>query len=265
MGIRLLKGRVFSDADYRAESRGVVVSDTVANLLWPGRDPVGRQIILWKGQSNHAARVIGVVAGIRDHGLDVDPTRMVYIAFLGQSGSPAQLIVHSAGSPGQIASSLRSILSAVDSRIPVSGVQTMDELISQSLGSKQLNTALLSGFALIALLLSMTGIYGVLTYTVTRRTAEIGIRVALGADRKTIFGLIVSQGMRPILVGVVIGIAGSLAITRFLADLLFEVRPADAASYAAVTLLIVVTALIACLLPARRALRVDPVTALRQA
>ncbi len=265
MGIRLLKGRTFRDADYHAESRGVVVSDTVANLLWPGKDPIGRQIILWKGQSNHAAQVIGVVAGIRDHGLDADPTRMVYIAFLGQSGSPVQLIVHSPGSPGQIASSLRSILSTIDSRIPVSGVQTMDELITRSLGSKQLNTALLSGFALIALLLAMTGIYGVLSYTVTRRTSEIGIRVALGADRKTIFGLIVSQGMRPILAGVVIGIAGSLAITRFLADLLFEVKPADVTSYLAVTLLIVATALIACLLPARRALRVDPITALRQA
>lgn len=265
MGIRLLQGRTFTDSDYRAELRGVVVSDTVAKLLWPGKDPVGRQIILWKGQSNHVARVIGVVAGIRDHGLDADPIRTVYIPFVGQSGSPAELIIHSAGSPGQIASSLRSILATIDPRIPVSGVQTMDELISQSLGSKQLNTALLSGFALIALLLSMTGIYGVLTYTVTRRTAEIGIRVALGANRKIIFGLIVSQGMRPIFAGVAIGIAGSLVITRFLADLLFEVGPADSASYVAVTLLIIVTALVACLLPARRALRVDPVTALREA
>jgi putative ABC transport system permease protein len=155
-------------------------------------------------------------------------------------------------------------MAAIDPKIPVSDVQTMDQLISRSLGSKELNTALLSGFALIALLLSMTGIYGVLMYTVTRRTAEIGIRVALGASRKSIFGLIVSQGMRPIVAGIVIGIAGSLAVTRFLAGLLFEVKPADLTSYVAVTLLIAVTALFACVLPARRALRVDPGTALRQ-
>jgi len=111
----------------------------------------------------------------------------------------------------------------------------------------------------------MTGIYGVLTYAVSRRTAEIGIRVTLGADRRTIFSLILLQGMRPIVTGIVIGIAGSLALTQFLAGLLFEVTPADGVSYIAVTLLIGATALLACLLPARRALRVDPVTALREA
>lgn len=265
MGIQLLKGRPFNEEDYRSATRHVVVSEAVANLLWPGEDPIGRQIILWKGQGNRTADVIGVVGGIRDHGLDADATRIVYLAFIGQSSSPVQLIVHSAASPALIASSLRSIMAVIDPKVPISDVQTMDDLISRSLGSKELNTALLSGFALIALLLSMTGIYGVLMYTVTLRTAEIGIRVALGASRRSIFGLIVSQGMRPIVAGVVIGIAGSLVVTRFLAGLLFEVQPADIASYLAVTVLIGVTALLACLLPARRALRVDPNTALREA
>ncbi|HEX4228620.1 MAG TPA: ABC transporter permease [Bryobacteraceae bacterium] len=265
MGIRLLKGRRFDEEDYHSATRHVVVSEAVADLLWPGEDPIGRRIILWKGQGNRTAEVIGVVAGIRDHGLDADPTRIVYLAFIGLANSPVQLIIHTAAAPGPIASSLRSIMAAIDPKIPVSDVQTMDELVSRSLGSKALNTALLSGFALIALLLSITGIYGVLMYTVTRRTAEIGIRVALGANGKSIFGLIVSQGMRPIVAGIVIGIGGSLVVTRFLAGLLFEVKPADITSYLAVTLLIAVTALFACLLPARRALRVDPGTALRQA
>lgn len=264
MGIRLLKGRIFTASDLNSKTRHVVVSDTVAHLLWPNEDPIGRQIVLWKGQGNRTAEVVGVVGGIRDHGLGVDPTRTVYIAYMGQWSSPVQLIIRGAGSTNPIASSLRSILAGIDPRIPVSEVQTMDELVGQSLGSMQLNTALLSGFAIIALLLSMTGIYGVLMYSVSRRTAEIGIRVALGANRKAILSLIVRQGMQPIFAGVVIGIVASLAATRFLAGLLFEVKPADVTSYLTVTLLIGITALIACLLPARRALRVDPVTALRE-
>jgi ABC-type antimicrobial peptide transport system permease subunit len=184
---------------------------------------------------------------------------------MGQWNSPLQLIVRGASSAAPIAASLRSILAGIDPKIPVSEVQTMDELVGQSVGSMQLNTVLLSGFALIALVLSMTGIYGVLTYAVSRRTAEIGIRVTLGADRKTIFRLILLQGMQPIIAGIAIGIAGALAVTQFLAGLLFEVKPADGFSYVTVTLLIGATALLACLLPARRALSVDPVTALREA
>jgi putative ABC transport system permease protein len=265
MGIRLVKGRGFSDSDLHTRTRHVIVSETIANYLWPGRDPIGRQIVLWKGQGNRLAEVVGVAGSIRDHGLDVDPTRTVYIAETGQWNSPVQMIVRGAGSTTAIASSVRSILAGIDPRIPLSEVQTMDELVGQSLGSMQLNTALLSGFAFIALLLSMTGIYGVLTYTVARRTAEIGIRVVLGASRQTIFGLILRQGMQPIIAGVAIGIVGSLAVTQFLSGLLFEVKPADIISYVSVTLLIGVTALVACLLPARHALRVDPVSALREA
>jgi predicted permease len=265
MGIRLLEGRSFTDGDISATgTRHVIVSKAVADHLWPGKDPIGRNIILWKGQSNHAAEVIGVVASTRDHGLDLDPIRTVYIPFYGQTNSPVQLIIHSASSPGQIASLLRSTMAAIDPKVPVSDVQTMDELVNHSLGSKQLHTALLSMFAVIALLLSMSGIYGVLAYFVARRTSEIGIRLALGADRITIFRLVLRQGLKPVVAGMVIGAAGSLAIMRLLAALLFEVRPADAISYSAVTLVIGVTALISCLLPARRALGVDPAAALRQ-
>ncbi|MGH9621532.1 MAG: FtsX-like permease family protein, partial [Bryobacteraceae bacterium] len=211
------------------------------------------------------AEVIGVAGDTRDHGLAADPTRIVYIPFVGQTNSPAQLIVDGTLSPAQVASSLRSILASIDRQIPVSGVETMGELVRGTLGSKRLDTALLSAFALIALLLSMTGIYGVLSYSVARRTAEIGIRVALGADRTAILSLIVREGMKPILIGIAIGLAGSLAITRLMAGLLFEVKPFDIASYATVTVLILTTALIACWLPARRALRVDPAAALREA
>lgn len=266
MGIPLLKGRGFADSDFnRAKGRCVIVSEAVAKLLWPGKDPVGRHIILWKGQGNDVAEVIGVAGNIRDHGLAADPTRIVYIPFVGQTNSPVELIVDGTLSTDQVASSLRLILASIDSQIPISGVETMGELVNGTLGSQKLNMALLSAFALIALLLSLTGIYGVLSYSVARRTAEIGVRVALGADHKTIFRLVVIQGMQPILLGIVIGVVGSLAVTRLLAGLLFEVKPVDLVSYVAVTLLIILTVLIACLLPARQALQVDPVTALREA
>lgn len=263
MGIPLLRGRSFRDSDYMDRFQSVVISQSVANFLWPHEDPIGRHILLWKGQSNHSAEVIGVAGDIRDHGLQADATRIVYIPFDGQTGSPVQLIIHTASTPGRVASSLRSILASIDPKIPISDVETMDELVSRSLGSQQLNAALLTTFALIALLLSMSGIYGVLTYSVTCRISEIGIRVALGANPATIFRLILRDGMRPIAIGVGIGIAGAFVLTRLLTGLLFEVKPTDPASYLAVTLLIGVTALLSCLLPARRALRVDPVTALR--
>lgn len=264
MGILLLKGRQFVDSDFdRQKVRQVIVSQSIANLLWPGKDPIGRHIILWKGQGNDVAEVIGVAGNTRDHGLAADPTRIVYIPFMGQTSSPVQLIVDGTLSPAQVASSVRSILASIAPQIPVSQVESMGELINGTLGSNRLDTALLAAFAVIALLLSMGGIYGVLSYSVARRTAEIGIRVALGADRRSIFRLILRQGMRPIVIGIIIGIAGSLAATRLLASLLFEVKPFDAISYTAAIVLIVVTALLSCLLPARQALRVDPVTALR--
>jgi putative ABC transport system permease protein len=265
MGIRLVKGRLFSQLDFYSKPRHVIISDSVAQYLWPNQNPIGRQIILWKGQSNKTAEVVGVVGSIRDHGLTADPTRTVYIANIGQWASPVQFIIRGVSTPGGVASSLRTILARIDPSIPVSEVQTMDELVGNSLGDIQLNTILLGAFALIALVLSMTGIYGVLAYSVARRTAEIGVRVALGADPTAIFRLIILQGMRPIVAGTAIGIAGSLLVTQFISSLLFEVEPVDAVSYVAVTLLIALTALMACWLPARRALFVDPVTALREA
>ncbi|HEY7211320.1 MAG TPA: ADOP family duplicated permease, partial [Bryobacteraceae bacterium] len=264
MGISLLKGRDFSDDDFRyREVRHVIISTAIAEMLWPGQDPIGHHMFLWKGQGNKLAEVIGVVANTRDHGLDADPTRIVYIPFMGQTSSPVQLIVHSSYSPSRLASALRAILASIEPGVPVSEVETLDDLVTHSLGSQQLNTVLLSTFALLALLLTLSGIYAVLSYAVARRTQEIGIRVALGASHRGILALVFRQGMRPVFAGIAVGIAGSLGLTHLLSSLLFQINPVDLPSYFCVTLLIVVAALLACLLPARRALRVDPLIALR--
>ena len=260
MGIRLKRGREFNAADFGPGPRRVMVSEAVADLMWPGQDPVGRHLLMWKGQSNKDAEVVGVVANTRDHGLDADPTRVVYLPMIGQTYSPVQLVVD-----GPITEpALRAVLAGIDPKIPISKVETMEDLVSQSVGSRRMNAALVTGFAVIALLLSMTGIYGVLAYSVARRTAEIGIRVALGADGAKIFSLIVIEGMRPVAAGMVVGIAGSVAAGRLIGSLLFGVKPLDGASYGVVVALIALTGLTSCVLPARRALVVDPAAALRE-
>src|SRR5581483_5376315 len=143
MGIALVKGRAFSEPDYqKPELRRVIISAAVADFLWPDRDPIGRRIILWKGQGNKPAEVIGVVANTRDHGLGSDPTRIVYIPFVGQTSSPVQLVVDSSYTPGRVTSALRAILASAEPGIPISDVQTLGELVNHSLGSEQLNTAL---------------------------------------------------------------------------------------------------------------------------
>ena len=264
MGIPLLQGRTFSERDRKGAPWRIVISQNLAELFWPGQNPIGRKAILWKGQGNDVAEVIGVVGNIRDHGLDSDPTRIVYIPYYGTGCSVAQFVVRAAESPASLVPLLRSSLAEIDPSLPLSDVRTLQDIVDASVGTKRLNTILLAIFAVIALILAMTGIYGVLSYSVAKRTAEIGVRIALGANPRRIFALIARQGMLPILLGIVIGLGGAAALSRLLVSLLFEVQPLDAATYIAVSLLIVLTALLACYVPVRRALRVDPASALRE-
>lgn len=264
MGISLLKGRGFTEQEEIGKPWRVVISQRLAELLWPGEDPIGRKAILWKGQGNDVAEVIGVVADMRERGLDSDPALLVYMPYYGAIWTPVDFVVHTAGNPGNIASALRSRLSEIDPNLPISDMQTLDDVVNKSLGPKWLNMGLLMLFAGIALLLSLTGIYGVLAYAVTKRTSEIGVRLALGANPRNILSLIVAQGMRPILLGIAVGLAGAFALSRFLTTMLFGIKPADPVTYIGVALLVTATALIACCIPAHRASRVDPALALRQ-
>lgn len=264
VGVPLLRGRNLNEGDFRSKERRVVVSESIANLLWPQRNPVGRRIALWKGQGNDTAEVVGVVANTRDHGLDVEPTRVVYLPYIGQTNSPVQLVLETALPPAQTAASLRAVMATIDANVPVSDVETFDALVARSLGSRRFNTILLTIFAMISLMLAISGIYGVQAYTIARRTSEIGIRMALGAGRTQILSLVIMQGMRPILLGIAVGVAASLALSRLLASLLFDVKPADPESYLIAVLLILLTGSVACFVPARRAMKVDPVAAMRE-
>jgi putative ABC transport system permease protein len=205
-----------------------------------------------------------VASNQRERGLEADPTLTVYLPSYGTGPGSVQFAIHTAGNPGALTPVLRSILKEIDPGLPLSNVQTLDEVVSRSVAPRRFNMFLLTIFAAVALLLALVGVYGVLAYSVGRRTAEIGLRIALGATPRSVLTLIVGQGMRPIMAGIAIGMAGAVGLSHFVGSLLFNVKPVDPLTYGAVALLVAIAALLSCYVPALRALRVDPVAALRQ-
>ncbi len=270
MGIPLLRGRTFDERDVvnMADPAGtpprVIISQRLAELLWPGEDALGRQAILWRGQGDVAAEVIGVVGSMRERGLDADPTVAVYIPYYGLSWSPVHFVFHTSGDPTAIVPTLRTVLADIDPNLPLSDIRAMDEIVNGSVADRRFNTVLLVILAGVALMLALAGIYGVQSYSVARRTSEIGVRVALGATHQNVVRLMVRQGMRPALLGIGLGILGALALSRLLTGLLFGIAPNDPLTYVGVALVLAAAALISCYVPALRALHLDPVTALRE-
>ncbi len=271
LGVPVLRGRTFEERDEIIWSdplsgpRRVILSERLAELLFPEEDPLGREVMLWVGQGTDLpAEVIGIAGNMRERGLDRDPTFAVYIPYYGASWSPVNFVVHTAGDPTAVVPAIRSVLADLDANVPLSDITTLDEAVGDSLAVRRLNMVLLAAFAGVALLLALAGIYGVQAYSVARRTSEIGVRVALGATGETVIKQIVRQAMRPALIGIGFGLLGAFALSRLLSSLLFGIAPSDPTTYAAVAVVLAATALVSCYLPARRALQVDPVTALRE-
>jgi predicted permease len=263
MGVPLVAGRNFTDQDVIARPWRVIISERLAESLWPGEDAIGRTMILWKSQGEIPAEVIGVAGDMRDWGLAGDPSLAVYLCC--QAGmSPVHVIVHTRGRPQSIVPVMRAVLSGIDSNVPLSNVMTLDAMVGSSVASRRFTMLLLSSLALLALVLAMAGVYGVLSYTVAQRKSEIGMRVALGASRGTVISLILAQGMKPVVAGLVLGVGGALALARLMSSLLFEVTPADLRTYAGVAAALFVAAALACYLPARYATRLNVLAALRQ-
>jgi len=264
MGVPLLKGRTFDEGDRVGQPWRVVVSKRLAEQLWPGQDPIGLRMILWKGQGDRPAEVIGVAGDMRERGLALDPTLAVYFPYYGAGSSPVQFVIHTQAAPATLVPALRAALRELDASLPLSNVRSLDEMVSASLASRRFTMLLLAAFAVVALLLALAGVYGVLSYAVSRRTNEIGVRMALGATRGDVLRLIVGQGMRPVVQGAALGVAASLLLSRLMTSMLFGVAASDPVTYAAVALMLVAAAALACYLPALRALRVDATSALRQ-
>ena len=208
--------------------------------------------------------VVGVVEDMRERGLDRDPTKVVYMPYIGGTWSPVHFVVHTAGDPAVFVPTIRSILADFDPNLPLYDIGNLDESLKNSIAGRRLNALLLSAFSVVALVLALAGVYGVMAYSVAKRTAEIGVRVALGAGPANVLRQIVTTGVRPAVIGIGIGLAGALALSRFLSSLLYEIEPTDPTTYVAVALLLGAASLLSCYLPARRALRIDPVAALRE-
>jgi len=259
MGIPLLRGRGFTEQDELAQ-RIIIVSQALAEQLWVGEAPIGRRAFF----DGREWTVVGVVGNLRERGLERDPTLAIYQPYYGSGWSPVNFVVHTAGDPGSVVPSVRSILTELDGNLPVSDVTTLDDLVAGSVAARRFNTLLLGVFSVVAFVLALAGIYGVLAFTVARRTAEIGVRVALGATAGKVLTQTVVQGMRPAAVGVVVGLVGAFGLSRFMSAMLFGIEPSDPITYATVALLLCAAAVVSCCVPAMRAAKVDPVTALRE-
>src|SRR5271157_997351 len=259
LGIPVLKGRTFTDGDNEQTPKVAVVNETLARHLWPGGDPVGQRLPLLRDELT----VIGVVGNTRHEGLGEDPASEIYAPYLQQPDDSMQLAVRTAQDPTSLASAVRGEIAAIDSEQPIYNVTTLEQTLSYSVAPRRFNMLLLGIFAAIALALATVGIYGVMAFSVTQRTHEIGIRMALGAERRDVLGLVVRHGLRLTVVGVVLGVAGAWALTRLLTSFLYDVRPTDPLTFLVVPAGLVAVAILASYIPARRAAKVDPMVALR--
>jgi putative ABC transport system permease protein len=264
IGLTMLSGRGFTEQDLLGKPWRVIVSKRLADQLWPGQNPVGRTALLWKGQGDNRAEIIGVVSDMRERGLEADPTLAVYIPAYGALATTTlQLVMHTKGQPEDVIPAVRTVVASVDPNLPVSGIRTLDDMVTRSVATRRFTMLLLATFAALALVLALAGVYGVLAYSVARRTPEIGVRLALGAQQGRVLRLMLGQGLRPVLAGAAIGLGLSFWLSRLMATLLFGIEPTDVTTYVVVSLALIVTAILASYLPARQVLRVDPVVALR--
>jgi len=262
LGIPLLLGRRFTEADNAAAPRVAIINETLARHVWPNENPVGK-VFVWKDRVNQPIEVIGVARDIKHSDLFRDPPRFAWFPLAQKYDGGMTLHLRTATPPEQLLPALRQELHALDAKLPIYNVKTLEQYRREALFEKRLQAALIGGFGLLALALACLGLYGVLSFSVAERTREIGVRMALGANRSDVVRLIVRQGFRLIAIGIGLGLAGAFAATRVLQSLLYGVSATDAFTFTAVTLLLAAVALAACWIPARRAAKVDPMIALR--
>jgi putative ABC transport system permease protein len=267
LGIPLIRGRLFDGRDGADSPHVAVISESLARARWPGQDPIGRTIEFGNIDGDlRLLTIVGIVGDVHEYGLEVPPRPTVYVDLFQR---PYPLItlamlsdVDTQAATSSVSTAAREILQELNPEIP-GRFRTFSQIYSASMGSRRFNFLLVGFFGMVALLLACAGVFGVMAYSVSRRTREIGVRVALGAGSGDVLKMVLRQGLLTVFVGVAIGIAGALALTRSLESLLFGVTATDPLTFGGVTLLLVVTALLACYIPARRATRVDPMVALR--
>jgi len=270
MGIPLIAGRAFSEADTSSTSPVVVINQTFARRFFPNENPIGQHLKLGAAEgSNQWLTIVGVVGDVRGFGLDKLPNSEMYLSseqqnFLPYNPLPQMyLVVRTANDPSSLAAPVLGAVRALDKDLPLPQAQTMEAFLAASIAERRANMLLLGVFAMVAMILAGVGIYGVISYSVAQRTHEIGVRVALGAQSRHVIVLVVGNGMKLALIGIAIGLGGAAALTRLMQSLLFGVTPTDVVTFAAVSVALMIVAFVACYLPARRAMKVDPMIALR--
>jgi predicted permease len=263
LGIPLIRGRIFDERDGANSPHVAVISESLARDRWPNQDPIGHAIEFGNMDGDlRLLTIVGIVGDTHEYGLDAPPRPTVYVNLFQRPRAAITLTMLSDADTLLVTSAARGILQDLNPEIPAR-FRTFSQVYSASLGSRRFNVILIGFFGITALLLATAGVFGVMAYSVSRRTREIGVRVALGAGSGEVLRMILSQGLRTIFIGVAIGIAGSLALTRTVESLLFGVTATDPLTFGGVTLLLVGAALLACFIPARRATKVDPMVALR--
>jgi len=282
MNIPVLRGRVFNDRDDRSHLAGrdlskmnenqrsiagvnkIVIDEEFAKRYWPNEDAVGKRVKIGAAADGPILEVLGVVGRVKMESLNQNSDRVQgYFAFNQNPQGGMTVIIKGASDPNQLISSVRGVVKSLDPDQPIYSPRTMNEIRAESVAPERLNLTLLSLFAGIALVLAIVGIYGVMSYSVTQRTHEIGIRMAIGARPLDVFKMIIGNGMKLALLGVAIGLAGAFVLTRFMATMLFGVAPTDAMTFGGISVLLITVALLACYLPGRRATKVEPTISLR--
>jgi len=264
MGIPILAGRDIQPSDTANSLHVVVISQQVAKTLFPKRDPLGQKVVIDRA-NDVSWEVVGVVGDVKQSGLreETSSRGTFYRAQAQQARSTMRLAIRTSGNPLAVVSSLRKLLQKMDSDVPLSGPRTMEEVMANSAISEKAQAACLTAFSLLAVTLAAVGIYGLLAYVVSQRTGEFGIRLALGAQRAEVIAFVLRDGLKTILTGIGLGLLGAIVATRLIASELYGVGPLDPTTFAGVALVMTAVAVLACLIPARRAAKVDPMVALR--
>jgi putative ABC transport system permease protein len=263
MRIPMRSGRALAETDRAGAPNALVINETMARRYWPGQNPIGKQIAFdGSGDKPNFREIVGVVADIHHEGVDSPEVPAAYIPYAQRPSMSLAMVVRTDGDPTKAAEAVRAAVREIDPNLPVYSVRTMEDALGESLAPRRYGMLLLGLFGLVALVLAAIGIYGVMSYLVAQRTQEIGIRMALGAQRRTVLGLVLRQGMLMAVAGVVAGVLVAVGVSRLISSQLYEVSPADPWAFAVATGVLVLVAVVACLVPARRATKVDPMVAL---
>jgi putative ABC transport system permease protein len=276
MGMKMVEGRAFTEQDHSQAPRVAIINETMARRFWPAQPALGKRVALdYEAMKYFSDRppefdlaagmreIVGVVRDVRHERLETEPQPEMYVPDRQSPEREMNLVIRAVVDPSSLAAAVRGAVSAIDPDQPVADIKPMSRLLADSVAKPRFNYLLLTFFAAVALILTITGVYGVMSYAVAQRTREMGIRLALGGRSQDVLKLVIGQGMKPVIAGVALGLAGAYALTRVMATLLFDVSATDPSVFIGVAALLATVALLACYLPARRATKIDPVIALR--